>query len=88
MTTILVGQIDLVSEKMGKNCGFFDKSIFLTESGNSWDTVYINFAFLAIPPSQNCIAHMKVDETSPLRFKNYSDDLAEVLLTLTALQNF
>ena len=29
MTTIVVSQIDLVSEKMGKNCGFFDKSIFL-----------------------------------------------------------
>ena len=27
---------------------------------------YCNFVFLAIPHSQNCIAHMKVDETSLL----------------------
>ena len=29
MTTSLVGHFDLVSKKLGKNCGFFNNSIFL-----------------------------------------------------------
>ena len=29
MTTSLVGHFDLVSKKLGQNCGFFNKSIFL-----------------------------------------------------------
>ena len=31
---------------MGKNCGFFNKNIFLSESGFSWDTLYIFLTFL------------------------------------------
>ena len=42
MTTSLVGHFDLVSKKLGKNCGFFNNSIFMGQvSISGVHTVYV-----------------------------------------------
>ena len=42
MTTLGVKYFDQVSYKLGKNCGFFNKSTFQHVSDFFWNRLYVN----------------------------------------------